>query len=82
MVSMNTTLQEHIRQAIFAVEQEGIILPIVLEKFAELIVGECISLVNLRQRFAVEDELNAEHALDILVYDIEQHFGISDEPKD
>jgi hypothetical protein len=76
MVSMNTTLQEHIRQAIFAVEQEGIILPIVLEKFAELIVCECISLVNLRQRFALEDGLNAEHALDILVYEIEQHFGI------
>jgi hypothetical protein len=47
-----------------------------LEKFAELIVRECISLVNLRQRFAVEDELNAEHAFDILVYDIEQHFGV------
>jgi hypothetical protein len=76
MVSMNTTLQEHIKQAIFAVEQEGIILPIVLEKFAQLIVKECINLVNLRQRFAVEDGLNAEHALDILVYDIEQHFGI------
>ena len=79
---MTYTLQEHIKQAIFAVEQEGIILPLVLERFAHLIVQECISLVNLRQRFAIEDGLNAEHALDILVYDIEQHFGISDEPKD
>lgn len=49
------------------------------EKFAQLIVRECISLINLRQKFAVEDELNAEHALDILVYDIEQHFGITHE---
>lgn len=46
------------------------------EKFAQLIVKECISLVNLRQKFAIEDGLNAEHALDILVYDIEQHFGV------
>ena len=48
----------------------------IYDKFAQLIVQECINLVNLRQRFAVEDELNAEHALDILVYDIEQHFGV------
>lgn len=46
------------------------------EKFAQLIVRECIRLINLRQKFVVEDELNAEHALDILVYDIEQHFGV------
>lgn len=50
-----------------------------MNTFAELIIRECISLVNLRQTFAVEDELNAEHALDILVYDIEQHFGITHE---
>lgn len=49
------------------------------EQFAQLIVSECIELVKLRQRFAVEDRLNAEHALDILVYDIEQHFEITHE---
>jgi hypothetical protein len=46
MVSMNTTLQEHIKQAIFAVEQEGIILPIVLEKFAQLIAEECANICD------------------------------------
>ena len=60
----------------FATQDQSLYIPKLMEKFAQLIVQECISLVNLRQKFAVEDELNAEHALDILVYDIEQHFGV------
>lgn len=39
---MNITLQEHIKQATFAVEHEGIILPIMLERFAELVIKHCL----------------------------------------
>jgi hypothetical protein len=71
MVSMNTTLQEHIKQAIFAVEQEGIILPLVLEKFAQLIIAECLNQCYYR---GMNDELYAGQ-LRAALY-IEQHFGV------
>jgi hypothetical protein len=70
MVSMNTTLQEHIKQAIFAVEEEGIILPLVLEKFAQLIIAECLNQCYYR---GMNDELYAGQ-LRAALY-IEQHFG-------
>jgi hypothetical protein len=71
MVSMNTTLQEHIKQAIFAVEQEGIILPLVLEKFAQLIIAECLNQCYYR---GMNDELH-DGQLRAALY-IEQHFGV------
>jgi len=70
MVPMTTTLQEHIKQAIFAVEQEGIILPLVLEKFAQLIIAECLNQCYYR---GMNDELYAGQ-LRAALY-IEQHFG-------
>lgn len=83
MVSMNTTLQEHIKQAIFAVEQEGIILPIMLEKFAELIVSECIQTLidNTPERYtnesAEEDwDKGYDRAMKDCVHHIQEHFGV------
>ena len=48
------------------------------EKFAELIVKECVNRVRSRQQFAVEDDHTAHHAFDLLVYDIESHFGVEE----
>ncbi len=48
------------------------------KKFAELIVRECINKVRSRQMFSIEDEHNVHHALDLLVYDIESHFGVEE----
>ena len=67
---MTYTLQEHIKQAIFAVEEEGIILPLVLEKFAQLIIAECLNQCYYR---GMNDELYAGQ-LRAALY-IEQHFG-------
>ncbi len=47
-----------------------------LEFFAELIVKECIAKVELRKKFAIEDEHIMEHAFDLLVYDLESYFGV------
>jgi hypothetical protein len=47
-----------------------------LEKFAELIVKECITKVEMRKKFAIEDEHIVDHAFDLLVYDLESHFGV------
>jgi len=46
------------------------------EKFAELIVRECVNRVRSRQQFATEDNQNVTQAFDLLVYDIESHFGV------
>ena len=48
------------------------------EKFAELIVRECINKVRSRQMFSIEDEHNIHHAFDLLVYDLESHFGVEE----
>jgi hypothetical protein len=49
-----------------------------LEKFAELIVRECVNRVRSRQMFAIEDTQNVNHAFDLLIYDIESHFGVEE----
>ena len=49
-----------------------------IEKFAELIVRECVAKVRLRQTFAIEDEHQVEDAFDLLVYDIEAYFGVEE----
>ena len=48
------------------------------EKFAELIVAECINKVRSRQMFSIEDEHNIHHAFDLLVYDLESYFGVEE----
>ena len=46
------------------------------EKFAELIVKECMLRVRSRQQFATEDEQNVTQAFDLLIYDLESLFGV------
>ena len=48
------------------------------EKFAELIVKECMNRVRSRQQFAGEDQQNVTQAFDLLVYDLESHFGVEE----
>ena len=48
------------------------------EKFAELIVGECMLRVRSRQQFATEDQQNVTQAFDLLIYDLESHFGVEE----
>jgi hypothetical protein len=49
-----------------------------IEKFAELIVKECMNRVRSRQQFAGEDQQNVTQAFDLLVYDLESHFGVGE----
>ena len=48
------------------------------QKFAELIIEECINKVRSRQMFSIEDEHNIHHAFDLLVYDLESYFGVEE----
>ena len=50
-----------------------------LAKFAELIVKECLILVNERQQRAPSDDDGYfKTALDMVSTDIEQHFGVEE----
>ena len=46
------------------------------QRFAELIVRECIAKVEMRKKFAIEDQHIVDHAFNLLVYDLESHFGV------
>lgn len=49
-----------------------------LEKFAELILTECVRKVRVRKRFAIQDDHTVQHAFDLLAYDIKAHFGVEE----
>jgi hypothetical protein len=78
---MNERIQELAEQAGFEnghQDSNGNSLSYELEKFAELIVRECVNRVRSRQQFAIEDNQNVTQAFDLLVYDIESHFGVDE----
>ena len=56
--------------------QSGTVIGI--NEFAELIVRECVNRVRSRQQFATEDNQNVTQAFDLLIYDIESHFGVEE----
>ena len=69
---MNERIKELIAEAVVAHDHEGIILPLVLEKFAELIVRECANL-SFRSTGFVTSEGES------MVSDmIKQHFGVEE----
>jgi hypothetical protein len=73
---MNERIKELLSQA--GVHYEVMPKDTVYEKFAELIVAECINKVRSRQMFGIEDEHNIHHAFDLLVYDLESYFGVEE----
>jgi hypothetical protein len=46
------------------------------EKFAELIVRECLELVSVNRDLAIEDGWNVDEAMSTAINDIEEHFGV------
>lgn len=54
---MNKRIQELAKEAVFAFEKEGIILPLVLEKFAELVIQDFVSRLK-KDTNAWVDSLN------------------------
>ena len=66
-------MNERIKELI---ESLGIIPEDEHYQIAELIITECIKKVELRKEFAIEDEHNVDEAFSLLVYDIEEYFGV------
>jgi hypothetical protein len=50
--------------------------PEMIEKFAQLIVQECVELVSVNRDLAIEDEWNVDEAMSTAINDIEEHFGV------
>jgi len=48
------------------------------EKFAELIVRECVSIVAKRKNQAIDDGWNVDEAMSMAEMDLEEHFGIEE----
>jgi len=47
-----------------------------LEKFAELIVDQCIVLINERKDIAIEDMWHVDEAMSCAVFDIRDYFEL------
>jgi hypothetical protein len=76
---MNKRIQKLFNEAGFhQPEMERLGIEDKFEKFAKLIVKECIYRVRSRQQFAGEDQQNVTQAFDLLVYDLESHFGVEE----
>ena len=49
-----------------------------LEKFAELIVRECVGIVAKRKDEAIDDGCNVDEAMSMAEMDLEEHFGVKE----
>jgi hypothetical protein len=50
--------------------------PEMIEKFADMIVRECVELVSVNRDLAIEDGWNVDEAMFTAINDIEEHFGV------
>jgi hypothetical protein len=48
------------------------------EKFAELIVRECVSIVAKRKDQAIDDGCNVDEAMSVAEMDLLEHFGVEE----
>ena len=66
---MNERIKELVSGALVAHEQDGILLVLVLEKFAELIIRECVAMAD-----GFEIEVNRSGLVDRM----KEHFGVEE----
>jgi len=48
------------------------------EKFAELMVRECVELVSVNRDLAIEDGWNVDEAMSTAINDIKEWFGVEE----
>ena len=88
---MKERIRELINDALVAHEQDGILLPLVLEKFAELIVRECAGIAgtfsvdhkrihpNFEPLFMPQANQVVYHSTcQAVAFEIKEHFGIEE----
>jgi len=50
----------------------------VTSRFAELLIKECVSIVNKRKDAAIDADWHVDEAMSNAVWDIEEHFGVEE----
>ena len=61
----------------FTVEHNSaVMLDAFANKFAELIVAECVSIVARRKDQAIDDGCNVDEAMSMAEMDLLEHFGV------
>ena len=76
---MNERIRQLMEQAglyDFVIESMGINEE--MEKFAELIVLECVSIVAKRKDQAIDEGWNVDEAMSMAEMDLEEHFGVEE----
>ena len=78
---MNERIKQLVEQATTYIEPtatsgEGWIFD--KEKFAELIVRECVGIVAKRKDQAIDDGWNVDEAMSMAEIDLEEHFGVEE----
>jgi histone acetyltransferase (RNA polymerase elongator complex component) len=77
---MNERIQQLEKQSYTEARHElgGTYMAFDKEKFAELIVKECMELVSATKDLAIEDGWNVDEAMSTAINDIEEHFGVEE----
>jgi hypothetical protein len=80
---MNERIQELVGQAKFVAEEttnkqisKNAELDAFAEKFAELIVQECMWKIMVRKEEAIDNNWNVDEAMSATLSDISEHFGV------
>ena len=74
---MNERIRELAEQAEMAANKgDHVDVKIMMSKFAELIVRECVSIVAKRKGQAIDDGWNVDEAMTMAEMDLEEHFGV------
>lgn len=50
-----------------------------MQEFAELIIQDCVDIVNKRKDAAIDADWLVDEAMSNAVWDIEEHFGVENE---
>lgn len=80
---MNERIKQLMLESGFEIFRDRFVYPrrsstLYYEKFAELIVRECVELVSVNRDLAIEDGWNVDEAMSTAINDIEEHFGIEE----
>jgi hypothetical protein len=78
---MNERIKQLAKQADVWVDEDMLFHDILnpkTEKFAELLLKECMELVSATRDLAIEDGWNVDEAMSTVINDIEEHFGVEE----
>jgi len=76
---MNEVIQALAKEAAREMNEAGTFSePKFLDKFAELIVGECMWRLMVLKQEAIDNDWRADEAMSIAITDISEHFGVEE----